>query len=292
VTLIPILGLVVVALLAILFASFTLLRGKTKGRAVLAAAIALFLLGVSGGSYWILGQPHLAMREARGLDRNDIKSFLPLLIARVRQTPEDEEAWTYLGRTYLSVGDSANAAKAYARVIALQGAAGRPDPDLLASYGELLMRQGGGAPGVEAQAEAAFNQSLALNPKNVAARYYLAQMRAMRGDTAGAGALLQSLLADLPPGSPLRARLQDRIAMLSAGNGNAPNPRAMVASLAARLKTAPNDAAGWQRLIRAYSVLGESAKAKDALATARKTFASQRDVLAALDAEAKSLKLN
>ena len=43
--------------------------------------------------------------------------------------------------------------------------------------------------------------------------------------------------------------------------------------LAARLKDNPNDAAGWQRLIRAYTVLGERAQAQDALATARKTFA-------------------
>ena len=66
----------------------------------------------------------------------------------------------------------------------------------------------------------------------------------------------------------------------------------MVAGLAARLKDNPNDAPGWQRLIRAYSVLGERAQAQDALATARKTFTGKPDVTAALDAEAKELKLN
>ena len=34
---------------------------------LLAGAIALFLLGVGGGTYWMLGQPYLALRAAQGL---------------------------------------------------------------------------------------------------------------------------------------------------------------------------------------------------------------------------------
>jgi cytochrome c-type biogenesis protein CcmH len=40
----------------------------------------------------------------------------------------------------------------------------------------------------------------------------------------------------------------------------------MVEGLAARLQAAPDDAAGWQRLGRAYRVLGEKEKAEAALA--------------------------
>ena len=39
----------------------------------------------------------------------------------------------------------------------------------------------------------------------------------------------------------------------------------MVDMLAARLKADPNDALGWVRLMRAYTVLGETEKAKEAL---------------------------
>jgi cytochrome c-type biogenesis protein CcmH len=42
--------------------------------------------------------------------------------------------------------------------------------------------------------------------------------------------------------------------------------RSMVERLASRLETAPDDLAGWQRLARAYEVLGETEKAKDARA--------------------------
>ena len=87
----------------------------------------------------------------------------------------------------------------------------------------------------------------------------------------------QSLLADVPATAPLHQLLVDRLAMLtSQGPGGAPNPRAMVDMLAARLKADPNDALGWVRLMRAYTVLGETDKAKEALASARKAFADEQ----------------
>jgi cytochrome c-type biogenesis protein CcmH len=101
------------------------------------------------------------------------------------------------------------------------------------------------------------------------------------------------LLAQIPASSPLHQTLVDRIAMLTAQNGGgAPDPKQMVAMLAARLKDNPQDPAGWQRLIRAYAVLGQSEAAKAALTTARKTFSNDKNVMAALEAEASELKLN
>jgi cytochrome c-type biogenesis protein CcmH len=65
----------------------------------------------------------------------------------------------------------------------------------------------------------------------------------------------------------------------------------MVDMLAARLKADPNDALGWVRLMRAYTVLGETDKAKEALASARKTFAKNQDAQTAFTTAAKALKL-
>ena len=139
----------------------------------------------------------------------------------------------------------------------------------------------------------AFNAALKLDPQNAPAQYYLGLAKAERGDKPGALALWQTLMAEVPANSPLHQALVDRIALLTSQNGGAaPDPKAMVAMLAARLKENPNDAGGWQRLIRAYMVLGERAEAQDALSTARKTFASQHDVGDALDEEAKQLKLD
>jgi len=57
--------------------------------------------------------------------------------------------------------------------------------------------------------------------------------------------------------------------------------RGMVEGLAARLKTKPDDVEGWLRLARAYGVLGEPARARDALAEAAKQAPERVDVLTA-----------
>ena len=286
------LGAAVVVVAAIAFAVLPLLRTKAmKGRSVLAAALALFLLGIGGGTYWMLGQPYLAWRSAQGTETRDVNGLIGLLIKRVRAAPDDLQAWVYLGRGYMGVGDAGDAAKAYARAVTLANKSGHPDAGLDTLYGEALVAQANGEVGAEA--EAAFRAALKLDPKEQAARYFIAQAQAARGDKQGALTILNELLAETPDKSPLHQTLIDRIALLTAqGGGGAPDPKAMVAGLAARLKDNPDDAAGWQRLIRAYSVLGQRAEAQQALATARKTFSGKSDVLAGFDAQAKELKLD
>jgi cytochrome c-type biogenesis protein CcmH len=145
---------------------------------------------------------------------------------------------------------------------------------------------------VPPEAEDAFNAALKADPKNGPARFYLGMAKAARNDRAGAIELWQSLLADVPPTAPLHQILVDRLAMLSSqGPGGAPNPRAMVDMLAARLKADPNDALGWVRLMRAYTVLGETEKAKQALTDARKAFPTNKDAQTAFTTAAKTLKL-
>ena len=103
---------------------------------------------------------------------------------------------------------------------------------------------------------------------------------------------LAGLFGEAPPQSPLHQIVVDRLALLTGASGQAPDINAMVSGLAARLKADPHDGEGWQRLIRAYTVLGDKDKAKAALATARKTFAGDAATLAPIDAEAKELKLD
>ena len=285
------LGLVAVVLAAVAFAVAPLWRAKSiGGRGVLAGAIALFLLGVGGGTYWMLGQPYLAWRSAQGVETRDVNGLIALLVKRVHAVPNDLQAWVYLGRGYMGAGDAGDAAKAYARAVTLANNSGHPDSGLDTLYGEALVAQANGE--VSDEAVAAFRAALKLNPREQAARFFLGQALATHGDKAGALELWNGLLAEAPANSPLHQTLVDRIALLTAQAGGAPDPKAMVAGLAARLKDNPNDAAGWQRLIRAYGVLNERAAAQEALATARKTFAGQRDALAALEAEAEDLKLN
>ncbi|HTT47656.1 MAG TPA: c-type cytochrome biogenesis protein CcmI [Pseudolabrys sp.] len=67
--------------------------------------------------------------------------------------------------------------------------------------------------------------------------------------------------------------------------------RGMVAKLADKLKTDGSDLAGWERLLRAYIVLGERDKAHAAAADARKALASDPDKLRQIDEVIKDLKV-
>jgi cytochrome c-type biogenesis protein CcmH len=293
VTALPIVGFVVVALAAIAFAAVPLWRKlQGKARALLLAAVALFMLAIGGGTYYMLGRPHLALREAQGLESREMGALVPYLIQRVREKPNDPRAWRFLAQAYMSANDVRNAAKALAREIAIRG---RGDAVLDSAYGEALVLQNRGQ--VPAEAEEAFNDALKVDPRNTPARFYLGLSKAIRNDRPGAIAMWSSLLADTPSDAPLHQMLVDRLAMLRAqevsqgSGGGAPNPRAMVAMLAERLKADPNDALGWVRLMRAYTVLGETEKAKQALADARKAFADNKDAQTAFNTAAKALKL-
>lgn len=66
----------------------------------------------------------------------------------------------------------------------------------------------------------------------------------------------------------------------------------MVSGLAARLEKDGRDLAGWQRLIRAYTVLGRKGEAVAALGRARKSFEGDAPTLAVLAELAKELGLD
>jgi cytochrome c-type biogenesis protein CcmH len=292
VTLVPIIGFVLVALAAIGFAAVPLWRIENKKkRVLLLAAAALSILAIGGGAYVLVGRPHLAQREATGLKTHEVNGLIPYLIQRVRQYPQDARAWRYLAQAYMEAQDPRDAAKAFAKVIELTG---QGDAALDAAYGEALVLANNGA--VPPEAEKAFTTALAADPRNAPARFYLGLAKVAHNDRAGAIQLWQSLLNDTPVTSPLHQLLVDRLAILTSqavagGQGGAPNPRAMVAMLAARLKADPNDALGWVRLMRAYTVLGETEKAKQALIDARKAFPDNKDAQTAFTTAAKALKL-
>lgn len=279
-----------IAAAAIGFAVLPLLVRRNKANALLAGAIAAFMLAIGAGLYLWQGQPQLAVRSLTGPQQNDIPSLIAALSVKVRERPNDITGWILLGRGYLTLNDPGDAAKAFGEAIAVANAQHRRDAALYSAYGEALTRASAGA--VTPDAEAAFRTALAIDPKDFASRYYLGFAYAERAQAQQALAMWNALLADAPANAPWRRELIDRMAMLRATSGGAaPDISAMVEGLAARLKSKPKDLAGWQRLIRAYSVLGERDKANSALATARENFRNNASAMAALTAEEKFLAL-
>jgi cytochrome c-type biogenesis protein CcmH len=74
----------------------------------------------------------------------------------------------------------------------------------------------------------------------------------------------------------------DRVAMV----------RGMVARLAERLRENGDDPEGWLRLVRAYAVMGEPARAREAAAEARRALAHRPDAVVAVNALLRELGLD
>jgi cytochrome c-type biogenesis protein CcmH len=287
--LIAIFGAVVLAAMA--FALWPALR-RTSGRVRIVAgiALALFVSVVGAGTYLALGRPTLALRTLQGRDIADINGAVAMMVHHLRAQPGDLRGWAILGQAYMTARDGEDAAKAYQRAISLSQAGGQPPiPALYSNYGMALTSVSAG--GVPDEAERAFRYALSLDPNDRIALFFLGQLSATRGRNADAVMLWQRLLGLVPADSRLHQELVDNIAHLTQAQGAAPDIGAMVAALAARLKQSPDDTLGWQRLVRAYAVLGDPAKAKSALADARAAMAKSPEALNALKAEAKELKL-
>jgi cytochrome c-type biogenesis protein CcmH len=288
-TAILILIFLLLAAAAIGFVGWPILRddhGSFGSRIVLASAAAAFLLGIGGGLYIYLGKPALALRTLTGPRADDFNSLVTTLAWHVREKPGDIRGWALLWPSYLKLNDPRDAAAAFRNEVEMAPANLRAG--LYSNYGESLSAAAGG---ITEDAEAAFKTALALDPKDLKARYYLGFDYAARGDAARAIAIWESLLADIPANTRVHGVLVDRIAALESAGGTAPNIAAMVENLASRLKADPDDAEGWQRLIRAYAVLGDQDKAHAALANARIALRAEPAATAALAVEAKDLKL-
>ncbi|HWA89555.1 MAG TPA: hypothetical protein VG889_05930 [Rhizomicrobium sp.] len=270
---------VAIFLLAAIAAAAFVVRpvfARTRARLLLSAALAVFVIGIGAGMYLAVGRPALALHDDGTAG----------LVRRLHESPNDLAGWKRLGESYLRAGADDQAAKAYLRAIQVARATGKPREAPYSDYGATLV---GLSPGVPAEAENAFRVALFVNPKDPVALYFMGFASAARGEAAQAIALWQALLDESPPNAPYRKGLTARIAMLK-GQGT-PDIDAMVAGLAARLKTQPDDAEGWQKLVRSYAVLKDMPRAQAALADARAAMAKNPDALKALAAEAKELGL-
>jgi cytochrome c-type biogenesis protein CcmH len=207
----------------------------------------------------------------------------------VRERPNDVDGLSYLAQAQMAAGDPFLAASNLRSAIAIE-----PDrADLWLMLGSAIMADNQGS--IVADAEAAFREALKREPTLPGARYYLGRARIENGATAEGLTLWRALLADLPAGMPGRDDLADEIAVVEqTGRLRPPEQpaadsaemqaaiRSMVEGLAARLETDPDDAEGWVRLVRAYTVLGETAKRDEALAKARTRYKDQPEIMAAL----------
>src|SRR5579872_1915876 len=258
-------------------------RPPSRARPLLAALLGLGMVGAALLVYLRLGTPGApdlpwAARESERKDAAEIEErraqqekAAATLESELALDPGNSDGWLMLAHEASGLGQWSKAAMAYAQAIALV----KPNPPLFAAYGESLVLAAEGV--VTPEAKAQFRQSLALDPDQGMARYYLALGLAQEGDAKGALAAWEALAAS-PEGLALREAI-GRQMETTARTADLPIPplppaasgepqqamiRGMVDRLAAKLAADPNDVEGWRRLGRSYLVLGEREKAIEA----------------------------
>jgi cytochrome c-type biogenesis protein CcmH len=286
------------------------LRSLVLGLAALAPVIALI-------AYMMIGMPGMAdapfLKRVAQWRNSDPSQLEPQKIAAVVEQivaahPKDAEALKNLALARLAGGDVSGASQALRRAVILA-----PDrADLWVGLGETFVAEGDGEIGPDARR--AFGEALKRDPHSASARYHLARARIADGDLAGGLADWRALLASLATDDPRRASFGQEIAQVEA-NGGLPVSAAptgqpsqvqasgaaggadvqdmiqgMVAGLAARLETSPDDPDGWIKLTRAYAVLGDTARRDATLAKAQARYKDQPKVLAALRQAAQTPK--
>jgi len=231
--------------------------------------------------------PHLDMQQAA-----------QALEKKLRADPANADGWALYARTESMLGEYQKASLAYRQAINL----GQNSPEVMAGYGEMLVLTADGI--VSPAAHDTFAAVLAADPSNDVARYYLALADEQAGEEQRAIDRWVALAADIPDDSPMREAISHGIAAAAKAGGltapplpkgTPPQPqqdstgtrsgptqdqmgaaaqmpegqrkdmiRGMVAQLAARLQTTPDDLEGWLRLARSYAVLDEPDKSVDA----------------------------
>ncbi len=276
-------------------------------RKLTALAVVVLLPTLAFGLYAKIGSPAMPDRPlAARLTAQGANADANIMIARVeaqlKQHPDDVRGFELIAPIYLRLGRVQEAVAAYRRIITLKGESG----PLRADYAEALVAEANGV--VTPQALASFEKALKLEPDNAKARYYQGLAAAQSGDNSRALALWQALVASAPPDAGWVGMVKARIAQISNKQQSPQGPVAdavramppaaqltmiqtMVAKLSNRLQTQGNDPAGWQQLIRSLVVLKENAKAKVALADARKALAENQAGLSQVEALAQNLGL-
>jgi cytochrome c-type biogenesis protein CcmH len=249
----------------------------------------------------------------------DVSAMIGQLEARMRQAPNDPEGWRMLGWSYLVTGHAADAAAAYGRAVALAP----HNADYRSSKGEALVRASGGQ--ITPSALDSFRAALKEDPGDPRAKYYLALYKDQTGDHDGAMTDWIALIKSAPPDAPWLPDVRRFVKNVARERGLdipaaklAPEPspadskrgpsaaqvaaasrmpaaerdamiHAMVDRLAGALKANPKDVEGWERLMRARMVLGETAAAAAAYRDARVAFANAPDIQTRLRYSARAL---
>jgi cytochrome c-type biogenesis protein CcmH len=252
------------------------------------------------------GQP-LAERVREAHQGRSIASLVSEAEAHLERNPNDIRGYEVLAPVYLRMGRFADAVSARRKLLTLGGENAGRQSDL----GEALVAAANGV--VTAEAKFAFERAMVLDPEELKARFYIGLAAEQDGDRRKAAEIWSAMTKNAPADAPWIPMVREALARVGAPppGSAAPGPTAddiaaagamsekdrgemirnMVARLADRLKENGSDVEGWQRLLRAYLVLGEREKAMSAADAAKRALANDADKLRRIEDTIKSLGL-
>jgi cytochrome c-type biogenesis protein CcmH len=276
--------------------------------AALGILVVLSILPV--GLYLKLGSPNIPGQPAYARanlapSNTSIATLIGQVEERLAQNPNDGAGWEVIAPVYMRLGRFDDAVMAWRKALALNGETAARDADL----GEALVAAANGV--VTDEAKRSFQNAVAHDPQSPKARYFLGLADEQDGNRDAAAAKWRAMLKDAPADAPWLPLVRTSLARITgqpaAGGGptadqmaavqNMPEAqrtaliRGMVEKLADRLHTDGSDVEGWLRLVRAYAVLGDSDKAKAAVADAKRALASHPDEIKRIDDLVKGLGL-
>ncbi len=234
----------------------------------------------------------------------EFAALMDRLRTAMHDNPDEPRGLMLLARNEAMLGNTRAAIDAQSRLITVRGPAA--DADEHAFLADLMVTAAHGY--VSTEAEAALRTALERDPENGAARYYLGLYLAQVGRPDAAFRLWDALLKDSAADAPWMPLIRDALPDLAMMAGvtyelpplpDTPGPnaadveaaaemnsadrtemiRGMVAQLSDRLANEGGTAEEWARLISAYGVLGETARAATIWDEAQEVFAARPEAL-------------
>ena len=282
-----------------------------RQRAAVAAAVVV-IPAIALGLYLKLGSPNVPGQSAfaranEPIGNQSIASLVSQVEEHLARNPNDGAGWEVIAPVYLRLGRFDDAVAARWKAIALNG----DSPARESALGEALVAAADGV--VTDEAKTAFQHAVASEAPDPQARYFLGLADEQDGNRQAAALKWRALLKDAPANAPwvgfvgaALARVTnepagspstgDAVADATAVGAMTDAQRAdmihgMVQRLADRLHANGSDVEGWTRLVRAYAVLGDRDKARDAAADARRALSDRPDDIKKIDALVKDLGL-
>ncbi len=251
---------VVMSLVAIAFAIWPLLKDLPAQTLLVGTSIVL-ITGSVAGLYYAVGSPDVPSGASQA---PDVNQMVASLAARLQQQPDDVNGWLMLGRSYMTLGNYTEAARAYDRAVQLESA---QNAQTLVALGVALVE--GNQRQITPRAVSMFENALAIEPNNPEALFWGGISAYQSGNPSLAADRWELLLGTNPP-QQVRDVLQERIAEWRGEPPPAMTPAAASTVVVAAVSLSADARAEWPADATIFIIARDPAQPSPPIAVTRR----------------------